>query len=267
MLLTLRFDYGSATPWVTRLDKGDGEGINAVLGPNWVELRTRVPLEGKDNSTTAEFSVGEGETIDFVLAWGASHLPIRAPIDAGAALAETERFWRGWSSRCQYEGRWKQPVLRSLLTLKALTYAPTGGIVAAPTTSLPEKLGGTRNWDYRYCWLRDATLTLFALLETGYTDEAIAWRDWAQRAVAGNPGDLQIMYGLAGERLLNEWSPSWLPGYQGAAPVRVGNAASEQLQLDVYGEVMGTLHLARANELVAPRLGWEQQDRFVEHLE
>ncbi len=264
MHLMLRFDFGSSTPWVTRLQ--DGSGISAIAGPNLVTLRTRAEIQGQDNSTLAEFTVGEGEVMEFVLTWGPSHLPPPAALDAGQALAQTESFWREWAARCQYQGAWRKEVLRSLLTLKALTYAPTGGIVAALTTSLPEQLGGPRNWDYRYCWLRDSTLTLLALMEGGYYDEAFAWRQWLHRAVAGNPDDLQIMYGIAGERRLVEWEVPWLTGYEGSAPVRVGNAASGQLQLDVYGEVMGALYVARSAKLAEPETAWPLQMRFVERL-
>ena len=217
MHLKLRFDYGSSTPWVTRLD--DGSGISAIVGPNLVTLRAAVPMEGQDHATIAAFCIDEGQGIDFCLSWGQSHLPPPAAIDTAKALSETEEYWSSWSKRCAYKGRYRHAVLRSLLTLKALTYAPTGGIVAALTTSLPEQLGGSRNWDYRFCWLRDATLTLIALMQGGYTEEAEAWRAWLHRAVAGNPDELQIMYGIAGERRLVEWSPGWLPGYQGASPV------------------------------------------------
>ena len=265
MHLVLRFDYGSATPWVTELREGGG--ISAIVGPNLVVLRTKVELQGHDQATHAAFTVGEGESVDFVLTWGPSHLPPPAAFDAGKTLDQTEAFWREWAARCKYQGAWKPAVLRSLLTLKALTYAPTGGIVAALTTSLPEQLGGERNWDYRYCWLRDATLTLMALMEGGYYDEAEAWRHWLHRAVAGSPDELQIMYGIAGERQLVEWSPSWLPGYQGAAPVRIGNAASEQLQLDVYGEMIGAVSLARFSGLREPATAWSMQALFIEHLE
>ncbi len=264
MRFTVRFDYGATTPWVTRLE--DGGGIAALAGPNVVVLRTDIPLEGKNESTVADFSVGVGETAEFTLTWGESHLKLPDPFDTKSALADTEAYWREWSGRCEYEGPWKVQVLRSLLTLKALTYEPTGGIVAALTTSLPEQLGGERNWDYRYCWLRDATLTLIALMSGGYYEEAQAWREWLHRAIAGNPDEMQIMYGIAGERTLIEWSPGWLPGYQGASPVRIGNAASEQLQLDVYGEVMGALHLARTAKLPEPVSAWPMQLRFIEHL-
>ena len=264
MHLVLRFDYGASVPWVTRLD--DGNGISAIAGPSVVTLRTTAALKGRGASTVAEFAVGKGEVVEFVLTWGASHLPPPAALDAGQALAQTEAFWRDWSARCQYQGAWRKEVLRSLLTLKALTYAPTGGIVAALTTSLPEQLGGPRNWDYRYCWLRDASLTLMALMAGGYHEEAQAWRHWLHRAVAGSPEDLQIMYGVEGERYLVEREVPWLPGYEGAAPVRVGNAASEQFQLDVYGEVMGAMHLARAGGLTDAASAWSVQVMFVEHL-
>jgi glucoamylase len=263
--LVLRFDYGSATPWVTKLE--DGYAISGVAGPNTAVLRSPVPLQGRDNTTVAEFSLAAGERLDFTLSYGASHLTPPPRFDALAALESTEAFWQDWSSRCTYRGPWRDPVVRSLLTLKALTYAPTGGIVAALTTSLPEKLGGSRNWDYRYCWLRDASMTLFALVEGGYFEEATAWRQWLQRSVAGSPEDLQIMYGIAGERRLIEWTPTWLPGYQGAAPVRIGNAAADQVQLDVFGEVIGALHLGRLNQLAAPDSGWSLQIEFMEHLE
>ena len=264
MRFTVRFDFGASTPWVTKLDGGGG--IAALAGPNVVVLRTDVELEGRDRSTFADFTVAEGETAEFTLTWGQSHLPLPDPFDTKIALAETEDFWREWSGRCKYDGPWKEQVLRSLITLKALTFAPTGGIVAALTTSLPEQLGGERNWDYRYCWLRDATLTLIALMSGGYYEEAQAWREWLHRAIAGNPDEMQIMYGIAGERTLIEWSPRWLPGYQGASPVRIGNAASEQLQLDVYGEVMGALHIARTANLPEPESAWPMQLRFIEHL-
>jgi len=263
--LILRFDYGSATPWVTKL--ADGGGICAIVGPNTAVLRSPIPVTGRDQATLAEFSVGAGERLAFTLSWGPSHLAPPPAYDAPSALARAETFWGDWAARCEYQGPWRKPVLRSLLTLKALTYAPTGGIVAALTTSLPESLGGSRNWDYRFCWLRDATLTLIALMEGGYYDEAKAWRAWLQRSVAGNPDELQIMYGIAGERRLVEWTPNWLPGYQGAAPVRIGNAASDQLQLDVYGEVVGALHHARARELAAPESAWSVGAAFIEHLE
>ena len=264
MELTLRFEYGSATPWVTQV--AGGGGVQAVCGPNLVVLRTEAELEGRDRSTFATIELDRGESVDFTLTWGPSHLPLPAPFDAGEALARTEAFWRDWSARCKVGGAARGKVMRSLLTLKALTYQPTGGIVAALTTSLPEQLGGPRNWDYRYCWLRDSSLTLMALMRGGYYDEAQAWRDWLHRAVAGDPADLQIMYGIGGERRLLEWTASWLPGYEGAAPVRIGNAASEQLQLDVYGEVSHALHLARVGGLDEPATAWAMQSLVVEHV-
>ena len=263
--LTLRFDYGTTVPWVTQL--ADGPGLSAVAGPSGVALRSPVALQGKNFATVAEFDVAEGECVPFVLTHGQSHLPPPAPLDWRAALQETKSFWRGWSARCSYIGRWREPVQRSLLTLKALSYAETGGIVAAPTTSLPEQLGGQRNWDYRYCWLRDATLTLMALMSAGYREEAQAWRAWLARSVAGSPHQLQIMYGLSGERQLLEWEVPWLPGYQGAVPVRVGNAASGQLQLDVYGELIDAIYQARKQGLAPAESGWPQQQKFIEHLE
>jgi len=262
--LVFRFDYGSVVPWVSRLEDG---ALRAIGGPDMVVLRTDVPLRGEGLTTVGEFSVGEGETASFVLTYGPSHLPPPAAVDPATALSETEAFWQDWSRRCTYCGEWEDAVVRSLVTLKALTYHPTGGIVAAPTTSLPEHLGGTRNWDYRYCWLRDATLTLLSLMDAGYYGEAAAWRDWLLRAVAGSPAQLQIMYGLGGERHLREWEVPWLPGYEGSAPVRVGNAAYGQLQLDVFGEVMDALYLARRGGLPASEEGWRLQQALVTYLE
>ncbi len=264
MELVLRFDYGSSMPWVTRLDSGGG--ISAIVGPNLAVLRTDVPLMGRDRSTIAEFTVADGESVDFVLTWGQSHLGTPSAFDAGEALADTEAYWSAWAGKCQYKGDWQAAVLRSLLTLKALTYAPTGGIVAALTTSLPEQFGGPRNWDYRYCWLRDATLTLTALMGGGYYEEAQAWHDWLHRAVAGSPEELQIMYGIGGERRLLEWTAGWLPGYEGASPVRIGNAASEQLQLDVYGEMAHAMHVGRQNGLSASHVTWPMQAHFIDYL-
>jgi carbohydrate kinase (thermoresistant glucokinase family) len=265
MHLALRFDYGVTVPWVTQLE--DGSGVRAIAGANQVVLRSPVPLQGKDFATVAEFDVAEGECVPFVLTHGPSHLPTPPGIDWNAALHETESYWRGWSSRCSHVGPWREAVKRSLLTLKALTYAETGGIVAALTTSLPEQLGGERNWDYRYCWLRDATFTLMALVSAGYRDEAQAWGQWLRRSVAGSPHQLQIMYGLSGERQLIEWEVPWLPGYHGAAPVRVGNAASAQLQLDVYGELIDALHQARTLGLAPLGAAWPLQQKLIEHLE
>jgi GH15 family glucan-1,4-alpha-glucosidase len=263
--LTLRFDFGASIPWVTQLD--NDSGISAIVGPHRAVLRTPVELKGEEFATVAEFTVKAGQTIPFVLAYGRSHRPLPAAFDAEAGLKVTEDFWRDWSARSRYHGRWREPVQRSLLTLKALTFAATGGIVAAPTTSLPEQFGGPRNWDYRFCWLRDATFTLLALMQGGYFDEAQAWRDWLHRSIAGSPEQLQIMYGITGERRLTELELPWLPGYGGAAPVRIGNAASNQLQLDVYGEMMDALHHARENGLASIPSAWGLQQNLVEHLE
>jgi carbohydrate kinase (thermoresistant glucokinase family) len=265
MHLALRFDYGITVPWVTRLE--DGSGMRAIAGASQAVLRSPVPFQGENFATIAEFDVAEGECVPFVLTYGQSHLPTPTGIDWNAALQETESFWRGWSTRCSHVGPWREAVKRSLLTLKALTYAETGGIVAALTTSLPEQLGGQRNWDYRYCWLRDATFTLMALVYAGYGDEAWAWGQWLQRSVAGSPHQLQIMYGLSGERQLIEWEVPWLPGYRGAGPVRVGNAASAQLQLDVYGELIDALYQGRTLGLGPIGAGWQLQQKLIEHLE
>jgi len=265
MQMILRFDYGTAVPWVTRLP--DRTGVRAVAGPDMAVLHSPVPLEGKDLTTVAQFEIGEGETLPFVLTHCPSHLEVPQQIMPGDALAATERFWREWAGRCTIAGGWGEAVRRSLITLKALTYAPTGGLVAAPTTSLPEKLGGVRNWDYRYCWLRDATLTLLALMDGGYYDEAKAWRAWLLRAVAGSPEQMQIMYGLAGERRLPEWEVGWLPGYEGSGPVRVGNAAAAQLQLDVFGEVIDALYQACKGGLARDDAAWDVQVALLRHLE
>ena len=242
----LRFDYGAVVPWVERLPEG---GISAIGGPERVLLRTPVPLRGEDLKTVGEFTIGAGETVPFVMSHGQSHLPRPHPIDPEQALHKAEAFWRRWSSRCCPAGPWSKDVKHSLVVLKGLTYAATGGIVAAATTSLPEQLGNTRNWDYRYCWLRDATFTLLALMNGGFYDEARAWRDWLLRAVAGSPDQLQIMYGLGGERRLFEWEAHWLPGYEGSRPVRIGNAAVKQTQLDVYGEILDALYHAHLHGL------------------
>ena len=263
--LVLRFYYGAIVPWVTSLD--DGTLLRAVAGPDMVVLRTDVKLHGEGLTTVGEFAVSKGEQASFVLTYSPSHLPPPQPVDARGALEDTERYWREWTGRCTYAGEWSEPVRRSLITLKALTYRPTGGIVAAPTTSLPEQLGGTRNWDYRFCWLRDATLTLLALMDAGYYEEAAAWRDWLLRAVAGSPSQVQIMYGLRGERSLREWEIPWLPGYEGASPVRVGNAAHAQLQIDVFGEVMDALHQARKGGLPPSVEAWNLQRALIRHLE
>jgi GH15 family glucan-1,4-alpha-glucosidase len=264
MELTLRFDYGLGIPWVSRLADGTWR---AVAGPEMVVLHANVPVRGRNLHTVAEFETAPRETSSFVLTHGPSHLPPPAAIDPEASLETTERFWRAWAARSASQGEWAEAVTRSLITLKALTYAPTGGIVAAPTTSLPEQIGGPRNWDYRFCWLRDATLTLLALMNAGYYDEAVAWRDWLLRAAAGAPAQLQIMYGLGGERRLTEYEVPWLPGYDTSRPVRVGNAAHGQLQLDVFGEVMDALHQARRGQLRPREADWGFQRTLLEHLE
>ncbi|WP_262031607.1 glycoside hydrolase family 15 protein [Microvirga sp. Mcv34] len=263
--LVLRFDYGSAVPWVSRTE--DGAALQAIAGPDLVILRTPVPVHGKGFRTVGEFTVSQGEVVPFVLSYGPSHLPPPEAIDPLAALRDTEAFWQEWSSRCQHTGPWRDAVVRSHITLKALTYRPTGGIVAAPTTSLPEQLGGARNWDYRFCWLRDATLTLLSLMDAGYRDEAEAWRAWLLRAVAGSPQQMQIMYGIAGERRLSEWEPFWLPGYEASEPVRIGNAAYSQRQIDVFGEVMDALYQGRRGGLPTLEAGWALQRDLAGHLE
>ncbi len=261
--LRLRFDYGSVVPWV----RHDGGSLSAVAGPDAVRLLTSVPLHGEGGATLTEFEVGPGDRVPFVLTWQPSHEPMSPPIDADDALDRTERFWSQWMEQCTYDGAWPDAVRRSLVTLKALTYAPTGGIVAAVTTSLPEQLGGSRNWDYRYCWLRDATFTLQALLGSGFVDEARAWREWLLRAVAGDPADLRIMYGLDGRRRLPESELPWLAGYEGASPVRVGNGAAGQYQLDVWGEVLDGLHVAREAGVVASAEAWDLQRALMDFLE
>jgi GH15 family glucan-1,4-alpha-glucosidase len=261
--LVIRFDYGRILPWVRNVD---GTRL-AIAGPDAVAFRTPVTLRGENMLTVGEFDVAESERIPFVLTWYPSHEPPPRAIDAEHALRDTEDYWREWAAECEHMHEWHDDVHRSLLTLKALTYAPTGGIVAAPTTSLPERIGGPRNWDYRYCWLRDATLMLLAMLHAGYTDEARRWRTWLLRAVAGDPADLQIMYGVAGERRLMEWNADWLPGYRGSSPVRVGNAASDQLQLDVYGEVIDTLFQGREHGLEPLTEAWSLVVKMLEWLE
>ncbi len=261
--LVLRFDYGRTIPWVSRLAD---RTFRAIAGPDMVTLQTPVRLRGKELTTVGEFEVEAGTTVPFVLTYCQSHLPPPGAIDPKSSLEHTQTFWREWAACCRSEGEWSEAVMRSLVTLKALTYAPTGGIVAAPTTSLPEQLGGPRNWDYRFCWLRDATLTLLALMNAGFYDEAKAWRDWLLRAAAGAPSQLQIMYGLAGERRLTEYDVPWLPGYEGSLPVRIGNAAHGQLQLDVYGEVMDALHQARRGGLDSRDEDWAFQRAVLEHL-
>jgi GH15 family glucan-1,4-alpha-glucosidase len=263
MEFILRFEYGSIVPWVRRFEKG----IRAIAGPDSILLQTNVPLQGKDFTTVADFTVSKGQEVPFVLTWHDSLAPPTSTPAPARALRSMERWWQKWSRRCKYDGPWRSALLRSLITLKALTYEPTGGIVAAPTTSLPERLGGVRNWDYRYCWVRDATFTLYALLMGGYTEEAHAWREWLLRAVAGKPSQLNIVYGVAGERRLTEVELGWLPGYENSAPVRIGNDAHRQFQLDVYGEVMDALHLARRHGLKANDNMWRLQRGLVEYLE
>jgi GH15 family glucan-1,4-alpha-glucosidase len=262
--LILRFGYGAVVPWVTRLEDG---ALRAIAGPDMVVVHTPVHLYGKDMTTVGEFSINKDDTIPFVLTYLPSHRPVEAPFDPTRALQDTETFWREWSAKTRPAGRWSDAVRRSLITLKGLTYAPTGGMVAAPTTSLPESLGGERNWDYRFCWLRDATLVLLGAMHAGYYEEAQAWRDWLIRAVAGSPDQLQIMYGIAGERRLTEWTAPWLPGYEKSSPVRIGNAAHSQLQLDVFGEIMDVQHQARRSGLSTNESGWDTQLKFLEHLE
>ncbi|MBN8988502.1 MAG: glycoside hydrolase family 15 protein [Rhizobiales bacterium] len=264
MQLVIRFGFGTDIPWVKKNE--GGSGLLAICGPDMTVLRTPVETRGEDLTTVADFWVSGGETVPFVLTYGPSHLPVPAPIDPLVALQETEAFWNEWSSRCTYQGEQRDLVMRSLITLKALTYAPTGGIVAAPTTSLPEKLGGQRNWDYRFCWLRDATFTLLALMNSGYTEEALAWHNWLLRAVAGSPDNMQIMYGIMGQRRLLEWEAGWLPGYEGAQPVRVGNAAHAQLQLDVYGELIDAFHQWRTAKLELDQGSWSLECTVLEHL-
>ena len=263
MQLILRFDYGSIVPWVERTD----DGLQAIAGPERVRIVTPVDLRGEDLTTVAEFNVGENDRVPFVLRWHPSHETQHAVVEAEEAIRSTENWWREWSGRCQYEGRWREAVVRSLITLRALTYQPTGGMVAAATTSLPERLGGERNWDYRFCWLRDATFMLYALLDAGYLDEAQAWRDWLLRAVAGKASQMNLMYGVAGERRLTEIELDWLAGYEDSRPVRVGNAAHRQFQLDVFGEVMDAVHLARRKGIHVEEHAWDLQRHLLEYVE
>jgi GH15 family glucan-1,4-alpha-glucosidase len=262
MELIIRPSYGAVTPWVRKV----GDALRATAGPDSLELRTSVAVEGRGLTSVAAFDVAEAQRVPFVLSWFPSHEAPPIPVDAHAAVAHTQRYWTGWCAQCTYAGAAGQAVRQSLVVLKALTYAPTGGMVAAATTSLPEQLGGVRNWDYRYCWVRDATFTLYALLLAGYREEARAWRRWLLRAAAGHPGELQILYGVAGERELTEQTLPWLPGYLGAAPVRVGNAAAAQFQLDIYGELMDTMHVAREAGLDADADAWSFQRAVVNFL-
>jgi GH15 family glucan-1,4-alpha-glucosidase len=262
MELIVRFDYGWVVPWVKRV----AGHWRAIAGPDALSLHTTADMYGLDLTTRAEFTVHEGERVPFLLMWHPSHHPSPPPFDPVQALDETTSWWHDWSARCSYTGPWREQVMRSLITLKALTFEPTGGLVAAPTTSLPEEIGGVRNWDYRYCWLRDATFTLYAMIVNGYTDEAAAWRNWLVRAVAGDPSTLHIMYGMKGERRLPELELPWLGGYEGSRPVRIGNAAVNQLQLDVYGEVMDTLHAARRNGIPLDADAWALETAMLRHL-
>jgi GH15 family glucan-1,4-alpha-glucosidase len=261
--VVLRFDYGRTVPWVRRRPYG----LSAIAGPDAVQLRSPIVLRGENFRSVAGFEISRGQSLAFVMTRYDSHLGEPRGRDPGEMLHETEAWWQQWSSRCTIGGPWREAVMRSLVTLKALTYSPTGGIAAAATTSLPEQLGGVRNWDYRYCWLRDATFTLYALLIAGYTEEASAWRQWLLRAVAGHPAELQIMYGLAGERRLTEFEVPWLPGYEKSQPVRIGNAAHEQFQLDVYGEILDALHVASRYGLRADDDAWQVQLVLLDFLE
>ncbi len=261
--LRLRFDYGRSAPWVQRVDRQ----TIGVAGPDSVALSTPAETYGRDMATHADLEMGPGDRVPFVLTWFPSHQQPPRPAEADRVLELTERYWRMWAARCSYHGRYRDAVIRSLLTLKGLTYLPTGGIVAAPTTSLPEDLGGERNWDYRFCWLRDAAITLDALVRCGYVAEAAAWREWLLRAVGGTPDELQVLYGVAGERRLPESELPWLPGYANSAPVRIGNAAATQRQLDVYGEVLGALALAREHGIRVRDEAWRKQKLMLEALE
>jgi GH15 family glucan-1,4-alpha-glucosidase len=269
MELVVRFDYGSIVPWVRRAPRvrRAGELLLITAGPDTLEFSSSVPYQGENMKTVAEFSLSKGGQESFSLNYRPSHFAMQPPLNAQKALKRTAALWHKWSARCRYTGRWQGPVSRSLITLKALTYHPTGGMVAAPTTSLPEQLGSVRNWDYRYCWLRDSTFMLNVLLLAGYHDEATAWREWLLRAIAGSPDDLQILYGVTGARRLDEMELPWLPGYEGSKPVRTGNAASRQFQLDVYGEVMDTLHLARAADMKPHPDAWNLQIALLKFLE
>jgi GH15 family glucan-1,4-alpha-glucosidase len=263
MNLTVRFDYGHIVPWITRYD----HAIRAIAGPDALELRTPVPMQVQNLATVSEFMIASGQSIPFTLTWYPSHEGPPSEDDSGQLLRETEAWWLEWSSRCTLAGPWRDLALRSLITLKALTYGPTGGIVAAPTAALPEWIGGPRNWDYRFCWLRDATLTLYALMLSGYMTEAFAWRDWLLRAVAGSPDDLQILYGIAGERRITEFELPWLSGYEESTPVRIGNAAHQQFQLDVYGEIVGAFDVGRRSGATPSLESWALLTALMQNLE
>ena len=261
--LVIRFDYGSIVPWVPHTPRG----ISAIGGPDSLTLRSDVPLRGDGLRTVSDFVVAEGERLTFDLTWFFSHAPRQHDLDVERSLRETEAWWHKWSRRCTFSGPWRDAVVRSLITLKALTYSPTGAIVAAPTSSLPERFGGVRNWDYRYCWLRDATFTLLALMNAGYTDEAMAWREWLLRAVAGKPEQIEIMYGIRGERRLTELELPWLSGYEDSRPVRIGNAALGQRQLDVFGEVLDATYQAWRMGVPPDEDAWRVQKALVTCLE
>jgi GH15 family glucan-1,4-alpha-glucosidase len=266
--LTIRFDYGSIVPWVRKSETGARrDGILAVAGPDSIRLQSDVPLRGENLTTVAEFDVAQGDEVAFVLTWHRSHVKDFLDIDPRAAIDRAEKAWRAWSSRCSYQGPYRETVVRSLVTLKALTHTTTGGIVAAPTTSLPEAIGGPRNWDYRFCWVRDATFTLLALIHNGFKEEAIAWREWLLRAVAGDPSKMQIMYAVDGQRRLGEEELPWLAGYEGSLPVRVGNAAYNQRQLDVFGEVMDALYQCHTHGLPPNPDSWNIRRLMLEFLE
>jgi GH15 family glucan-1,4-alpha-glucosidase len=262
--LILRFGYGASVPWMTRMDECT---MRAISGPDMVVVRSPMRMRGEDFKTVANFTVRAGERVPFTLTYKPSHEPLPEPLDAEERLESTEAYWTDWARKNRISCPWNEAVCRSLITLKALTYETTGGIVAAPTTSLPEQVGGPRNWDYRFCWLRDATLTLLALMNAGYYEEARNWRDWLLRAAAGSPRQVQIMYGIRGERRLTEWEVPWLPGYEESLPVRIGNAAHNQRQLDIFGEVMDALHQARQGGLGANEAGWDLEREFLAHLE
>ncbi|HST29730.1 MAG TPA: glycoside hydrolase family 15 protein [Chthoniobacterales bacterium] len=263
MELIIRFDYGNVVPWVRKRHGG----LEAIAGPNGLILRTPIETRGKDLTTVAEFTVKKGERVPFVLTWFASHREPPKPVTADHALRDTEKFWMGWTKQCERKTRWEEAIVRSLLVLKGLTYAPTGGLVAAATTSLPEEIGGVRNWDYRYCWLRDATFTLVAFMNAGFKDEARQWREWLLRAIAGMPSQMQIMYGVHGERRLEEFEVPWLDGYENSKPVRIGNAASKQFQLDVYGEVLAAMHRAQIEGIENDETDWALQQGLMKFLE
>lgn len=263
MELIIRFDYGRIVPWVRKREGA----LEAIAGPDALVLRTPIETRGEDLTTVGEFTVRKGDRIPFVLTWYASHKRPPRPVDAEHALRDTTGYWKEWSEKCDQYGEWQEPILRSLITLKGLTYAPTGGIVAAATTSLPEEIGGVRNWDYRFCWLRDATFTLFALMTSGYLDESRAWRQWLLRAIAGSASQMQIMYGVHGERRLDEQEVPWLPGYENSKPVRIGNAASNQFQLDVYGEVLASMYAAHRAGLETSETEWHLQVELMKFLE